>query len=307
LNRRHVVGVVLLATMIFGGCASSRRSATEPSALNDDAITVGSFDFDESVVLAEVYTQALEAAGYTVVRAFALGPREFVAPALERGLIEFVPEYAGTATTFFSLGRQVPAADAEAAHDELARAVDGRRVSVLASAPAEDVNTFVVSRTTADRLGLRSISDLVPHARELTLGGPRECPTRPLCLAGLHDRYGLGFRTFIPLDPGGPVTRQSLRTGNVDVGMLLSTDPAIDGAHLVGLVDDRGLQPADNVTPLVRTEVVDRWGSPLVAAIDAVSALLTSADVRQLDEAMSAPRPDVTLIAATWLRDVGLG
>ena len=98
-----------------------------------------------------------------------------------------------------------------------------------------------------------------------------------------------------------------MRTGSVDVGLLLSTDPAIDGAHLVGLVDDRGLQPADNVTPLVRTEVVDRWGPSLVSAIDAVSALLTSADVRQLDEAMSAPRPDVTLIAETWLRDEGLG
>src|SRR3954452_18229045 len=121
--------------MLLAGCTSSERSGRDPSALDDDAITVGSFDFDESIVLAEVYSQALEAAGYTVVRAFGLGPREFVAPALGRGLIEFVPEYVGTATGFFSLGRQAPATDAGAAHDELVRAVDGRRVDVLTAAP----------------------------------------------------------------------------------------------------------------------------------------------------------------------------
>ena len=119
--------------------------------------------------------------------------------------------------------------------------------------------------------------------------------------------YGLEFGTFIAFDAGGPVTRQALRTGCVDVGMLFSTDPAIDGAQLVGLVDDLDLQPRRNVTPIVRTEVVDRWGPALVAAIDAVSARLTSADVRQLNEAMSAPRPDVALIAAGWLRAKGLG
>ena len=307
MNPRHVFGVVLLAMVLFAGCTSSHRGATGPTALKDDAITVGSFDFDESTVLAEVYSQALEAGGYTVVRAFRLGPREFVAPALERGLIELVPEYVGTATAFYSMGRQAPVAESDAAHDELARAVDGRNVRVLTPAPAQDVNTFVVSRATADRLGLQSVSDLGPHARQLTFGGPRECPTRPLCLRGLHDRYGLEFATFIALDAGGPVTRQSLRTGNVDVGMLLSTDPAIDGAGLVGLVDDLGLQPPENVTPIVRAEVVDRWGSALVAAIDAVSARLTSSDVRQLNEAMSAPRPDVALIAAGWLRAKGLG
>ena len=108
---------------------------------------------------------------------------------------------------------------------------------------------------------MQRLSDLVRMPRELTFGGPPECPTRPLCLRGLHDRLRARVRaTFVALDAGGPVTRQALRTGSVDVGLLFTTDPAIDGATSSSSWTIAGLQPAENVTPLVRTEVVDRWG-----------------------------------------------
>jgi osmoprotectant transport system substrate-binding protein len=159
-----------------------------------------------------------------------------------------------------------------------------------------------VTRDTADRLDLRSISDLASHAAELTLGGPKECPSRPLCGQGLRDRYGLEFKTFVALDAGGPVTRQALHTGAIDVGLLFSTDPVIDGTNLVALDDDRGLQPADNITPLVRSEAIERWGPELTATIDGVSAHLTTADVRNLVKAMQSEDPDVAAIAADWLK-----
>ena len=302
----RVVGYVVL--VVFLAACSSARDAGSPSTpaqLRDDAITVGSFDFRESVVLAEVYSQGLEAAGYDVRRAFQLGPREFVGPALAAGLIELVPEYAGTAAEFYSLGGADPRDDVGVTHAELVAAVGGRPVRVLAAAPGEDANTFVVTQATAERLDVRTLSDLRPVAGELRFGGPPECPARRLCLAGLADTYGLTFGSFVTLDAGGPLTHDALRAGFVDVALLLTTDPLIAQDGLVELVDDRGLQPAESITPLVRTELIERFGPDLVVTIDAVSARLSTAAVRELNGAAGRPDAEVSAVVADWWSKVG--
>ena len=126
-----------------------------------------------------------------------------------------------------------------------------------------------------------------------------------LCLAGLQRVYGLKFDEVVSsLDAGGPVTHQALDDGYVDVALLFSTDPAIDDPDLVELSDDRRLQPAENVTPLVRKEVVERWGSKLVGVIDSVSAQLTTDELRQLNA--RAAGGDVADVAAAWLEEHGL-
>lgn len=275
-----------------------------PSALGDDAITVTSFDFPESVVLAEIYAQALEAGGYTVERALALGPREFVDPALRAGLVELVPEYAGTASEFASLGAAEPTDDAGRAHAELVDVLAGSRITALAAAPAQVVNIFVVTTKIAELYDLATISDLEPIAGELTFGGPPECAARPLCLAGLEAVYGLRFGEVLVLDTGGPVTRQALRTEGVDVALLFSTDPDREG--LVELVDDRRLQPAESVTPLVRNEVIQRWGPEITAVIDGVSRRLTTDGVRALNAAVGRPDATAATVAADWLQDEGV-
>ena len=270
------------------------------SPLHDDAITVGSFDFTESVVVAEIYSQALEDAGFRVERAFRLGPREFVGPALAAGLIEVLPEYAGTAAEFHSLGTAEPSDDVAATRDQLIRAIASRPLVALAAAPAQDANTFVVTEETAARFDLDSLSDLQPVAGQLSFGGPPECSARPTCLEGLADVYGAHFGEFIHLDPGGPVTRHALAQGHVDVALLFSTDPAIGELDLVELADDRGLQPAENITPLVRTEVIERWGDGVVVALDGVSAHLTTPAVRELNRAAGEPDADVAAIVSEW-------
>jgi osmoprotectant transport system substrate-binding protein len=285
-------------------CGGHRSSVSPVSRLNDDVITVGSFDFAESVVVAEVYSQGLEAAGYKVRREFNLGPREFVGPALSAGLVEFVPEYAGTAAEFYSLTRANPTDDVASTHAELVRAIDAHRIVALASAPAQDANTFVVSKATATRLHLEKLSDLQAVAGQLTFGGPAECPTRPLCLVGLTDTYGVKFRDVLTLDAGGPLTREALREGVVDVALMFTTDPTIVDEGLVELADDRGLQPAESITPLVRTEIVDRWGTDIVAVIDAVSAKLSTAAVRDLNAAVRAVDVDVATVASAWWSEV---
>ena len=240
--------------------ASTAGAATRASSANlhDKVVTVGSFDFAESRLLAEVYSQALEGGRIRVRRAFGLGPREFVAPALAGGLVEFVPEYAGTALRFLSLGAVTPGVDVDETHAALLRALERSHATALTPAPAQNANAFFVTRQTASRYDLHTLSDLEKIAPQLTFGGPPECSTRPLCLVGLQRVYGVKFREVVQLDAGGPTTRQALRNRDVDVALLFTTDPTIADEGFVELQDDRGLQPAENVTPIVRNEVVDQ-------------------------------------------------
>lgn len=291
-----LLGVVAALT----ACGGSDQARLPAVRLDDDVITVGSFDFAESSVVAEVYSQGLEAAGYSVHREFGLGPREFVGSALATGLIEFVPEYAGTAAEFYSLGRAEPTDDAAQTHAELVRALDGTPVVALDAAPAQDANTFVVTNSTATRLNLSKLSDLQSVAGRLTFGGPPECVTRVLCLAGLSATYGLEFRGVVTVDAGGPLTHNALEEGLVDVALLFTTDPAIADNGFVELVDDRGMQPAESITPLIRTELVDRLGPDVVSVINSVSARLTTDSVRDLNGAVGRADGDVALVAAAW-------
>jgi osmoprotectant transport system substrate-binding protein len=172
---------------------------------------------------------------------------------------------------------------------------------VAAFAPAEDRNGFVVTGDLARRRGLRRISDLKPLAGRLTLGGPPECPDRPLCLKGLRDRYGLEFARFKAM-PSRQVTAAALDTGEIDVGMIETTDASLTGQDLVQLRDDRGLQPAENVVPVVRRQVLDAYGPALGRLLDAVSAQLTTAGLMELNRQVTVEGQPPGQVAAAWLR-----
>lgn len=306
-RRGHLSAVALLLAVALLPAMGCGKSGTLPpaTALGDRYITVGSFDFSESELLAEVYSQALEHAGFYVRRSLRLGSRELVAPALGAGLVEVLPEYAGTALLFHSLGAVKPTADVAATHDALVAALRSRGLVALDPAPAQDANTFVVTRRTADVHGLRTLSDLAPVGGQLVFGGPPECPSRPLCLAGLRDTYGVRFRQVVQLDAGGPLSRQALVDGHVDVALLFTTDPSLGQGDLVQLTDDRALQPAENVTPIVHPEVVARFGSRAVDALDNVSHRLTTEDVRAMNDSVQRGA-SAHAAAAAWLSAIGL-
>ncbi|MGZ8762015.1 MAG: ABC transporter substrate-binding protein [Acidimicrobiia bacterium] len=273
--------------------------------LGDGAVTVASFDFPESRLLGDVYGTALQQGGYEVDFARGLGARELVDPSLALGLVEFVPEYAGTALEFLSVGMTHPSADVTATHAALTETLREGRLAALAPAPAQNANAIVVTRATATKFDLRSITDLVPVAPRLTFGGPPECPTRPFCLAGLRKTYGLEFERFLALDTGGPLTHQALDAGDVDVALLFTTDPRIASDDLVALADDRALQPAENVTPFVHRAIVDRFGPDLVALVNAVSARLTTEALQRLNGRVASGEPS-TDVARDWVRAQGL-
>jgi osmoprotectant transport system substrate-binding protein len=282
--------------------AACTGSVSVPPPRPPDAITVAAFGFTESQILAELYSQALGAKGYPIDPVLNAGPRELVQPALAEGLIDVVPEYAGSALSFLTLGDTEGSASVSETHAALARVVAPFGVIALASARAQDANAIVVTRATADRFGLRNTSDLTPVGSQLVFGGPPECANRRLCLVGLESVYGIGFREFIPLDSGGPLTLQALRSGGIDVALMFTTDPAIVSEELVVLTDDRRLQPAENVTPLVRRQVLSTHGNGVVETLDGVSALLTTSDLREMIGQVVGGRTAHD-VAASWLRN----
>jgi osmoprotectant transport system substrate-binding protein len=188
------------------------------------------------------------------------------------------------------------------------RLVSGLReysVAALNPSPAQNANAFVVTRTTAEALGLHTLSDVAAVADDLVFGGPPECQRRILCLVGLHERYGITFHTVVSLPPG-PLIEQALRDGGIDVGLMFTSDAAMLSADFVELRDDRGLQPAENITPLVRQEALDRWGSALVGAVDAVSQQLATEELRRLNAQVAGDTTRVAAIATTWMEAQGL-
>ena len=202
-----------------------RRRPLQPTggtrllAADDDAITVGSFDFTESVILAEVYSQGLEAAGFDVDRAFSLGPREFAGPALTSGLIEFLPEYAGTASEFHSGGDAEPTDDVAATHDELVAAIGGRGRRRAGSRTGPGHNTFVVTVETARRLGIESLGDLGAVAGSAGLRRTRRVPaTAALPARARRASTESRSREVVSLDAGGPLTVRRCRAARSTSG-----------------------------------------------------------------------------------------
>jgi osmoprotectant transport system substrate-binding protein len=298
------LAVALSACTSSSGNASSATG--EPAGRHGRVISVGSFDFPESVLLAEIYGQALAADKFPVRVLPNLGPREVVDPALMDGLLQVVPEYAGSALEFFSLGRRSATSNTRAANRALANLVAGRGLVAARPAPAQDANALVVTAATAARYRLRSIADLAKVAPGLMFGGPPECPGRAYCLPGLKRVYGLRFKSFTPLDAGGPLTLQALAAGYIGVALLFTTDPSIPARHLVVLADDRGLQPAENITPLVGRDALARYGPRLLTVLNKLSALLDTGTLRALDARVEIAGQDARLVAGSWLRARGL-
>ena len=297
-----LLALVAALVLAVAGCDRGQAPPPPPEDPRRPTILLASFDFPESELLAQLYGQALRQHRFPVELVVQLGSREVVAPALEQGKVDMVPEYLGSALNFLNDRDRVATADPRQTHARLEQAFAPRGVSVLAFAPAVDRNGFVVSGDLARRHHLERISDLAPLARQLVIGGPPECPQRPLCLKGLQEVYKLGFSRFEAM-PSRAVTAAALETGEIDVGMIDTTDPSLlrPGADLVQLADDRRLQPADNVVPVLRRELLDAYGPPLVSLVNTVSAQLTTVELTRLNLAVADGRPPAE-VAAGWLR-----
>lgn len=269
------------------------------------SVTIASFNFAESQILAEVYGQALEADGHTVQYKHKLGNREVISGALEKGDVTFVPEYLATLLRFVTKA-STSAQDPKTGLPQLRDALKPKGIAALEFAPAVDTNTFVVTKATAQKYGLKKMSDLAPIAKQLTLGAPPECPQRAFCILGLKDTYGIEFKDFKPLDASGPLTVAAIETGQVDVGLLFSTDAQIAAKGFVVLDDDKKLQAADNVVPVVRQDLLDKGGAAFAKRLNDVSAKITTDKLTALNAKVSIDKKDPRDVAKEFLKAEGL-
>jgi osmoprotectant transport system substrate-binding protein len=296
--------MVGFAATLVAGCASDSKPAVlDP---NRTSVAVGSFDFTESRIVAELYTQVLSKAQIPVRQAGALASREVLEPALEQGIVDLVPEYTGSAIEFLDAGERKATNDPAKNAELLRAAFDPRGVDVLDIAPAQNKNAVAVTSQTATRMNLKRVSDLRAVAGTLVFGGPPECSERPLCLGGLRDVYGLRFRSVKTLDAAGPATVAALESGEVDVGLLFTTSPQVAAKGFVLLEDDLGLQPAENLVPAVRREVRALHGDRLTSALNELSAKLTTEALTAMNRAVELEGQAVRAVARAWLRDNGL-
>jgi len=303
-SRNGVIGAALVAFALVAAACGSGDDASVPT--DGPTITIGSFNFGESVILGQVYGQGLDAAGYPVdLSKLEAGSREIVKPAIESGEIDLVPEYVGSALEVGFGGE--PTADTDATAAALAEAFESSGVTVLEPAPAQDKNGIVVTRALADELGLEKVSDLAGQEADLVFGGPPECPNRPRCLIGLSDTYGLTFAEFKALDVGGPLTVAALEGGEIDVALLFTTDGTIAAKDFVLLDDDGGLQPAENIVPIIRQEILDAYGDDLENLINDISSKITTDELTEMNRRFGFDRIDADVVAKEWLAANGFG
>jgi osmoprotectant transport system substrate-binding protein len=285
----------LLVLAVLPACGSGDA----PRAAQDDVIRFASYDFQENQILAELYAEAVERAGLPVEVDHGIGVREVVAPALEQGVVDVVIEYLGTALVYARPpGSELPV-EPEEMWELLDETMADRGIDVLAAARAEDQNGFAVTTAFASEHRIGKLSDLAPLAPDLTFGGPAECPDRPLCLPGLQKVYGLEFGEVVTMDSRA-ATVEALIAGQIDVGLLETTDARLEVAPVTVLVDDRGLQPHENVVPMVRQDVVERWGEELTDALDETSSRLTTVGLIRLNQAVELDGRTPEEAAAEW-------
>ena len=295
-----VVAIALGLALVASGCGDDEDEST--GGVPAKEVTIGAFNFSESNILASIYEGALAAEGIKVTVRSNLGSREIVAPALERGEIDLYPGYAATDLEFYNQGAGEATSDPQATVDKLRLRLTAKNITALEPSPAIDTNAFAVTKATAEKYKLTKLSDLAPVAGELRLGGPPECPSRPFCAAGLQQTYGIVFREFKPLDAGGPLSKAALENGDVDVALIFSSDGAVPAKGFVVLEDDKKLQNADNVVPIIRTGAATEEAR---LALNKVSAALTTEDLAELNKRADVDKEDPEVLAKDWLKEHG--
>jgi osmoprotectant transport system substrate-binding protein len=299
---RSWIALVALA-LLLSGCGSANPLGGGAITGDLKSIAVGSADFPESKIIAEIYAQSLEANGFTVGRQFGIGSRETYIPAVKDHSIDLIPEYTGNLLQYFD-----PKTTASTPDDvELAlhRVLPGD-LAILTPSPAADTDTVAVTEATARKWNLKSIADLARHSPEVKFGAPSEFLQRTEGMPGLKAHYGLDVTpaNFIAIsDGGGPATVRALVDGTVTAADIFSTAPAIAQEHLVVLDDPRHNFLAANVVPLVASQ---KMSGPLKAVLDSVSAKLTTADLIALNTAVSGNNGiDPDQAARKWVHDNG--
>ena len=307
-TRVLLASLATVATLALTACGGggdddplSSGNGGNSSPAPTDTIAVGSANFPESTLIAQIYAGALSAKGVKVTTNLNIGSRETYIPGLQDGSIDLVPEYSGVLLQYFDKNAtQVSSDDVYAALKTKVPA----KLTVLEQSSAEDKDSVTVTKETAAKYNLKSIADLQSVAGQLTLGGPPEWKTRQTGAPGLKAKYNVVFKDFKSLDAGGPLTINALKNGSIQAGDVFTTDPNIVANGWVALEDPKNLFAAQNVLPLINKAKASQTVSD---ALNAVSAKLTTQVLLDLDKQVITDKKDPAEVAKSFLSSNGLG
>ena len=268
-------------------------------------ITVGSKNFTEEFILGEIYAQGLEAAGYDVKKQLNLGSETIALRALKDGDISGYPEYTSTALgSFFQVPADEIPSDAQEAYDKAKADLANEGVVAYPPTPFADANAVGTLTSTADKLGLTTISDLKGKSQDLTLAGSPQCSERIDCLAGLEQNYGLKFKKFIPVDIGLRYT--VLDKGDADLSILFTSDAQLANSDKYTILDDdKGIIPAGNVIFIADQKVADQAGPDFGATIEKVQSNLTLPVIQELNSRVDIDKEEPAAVAHDYLKSSG--
>ena len=284
-----------------GGNAASSSSNPLSQGGASGTVVVGSANFPESELLAEIYIQALQAKGIKVTPKLNIGSREVYYPQVEKGTISIMPEYNGTLLTV-AVDKTSTAKTTAQVQAALAAKLPST-LEVLNPATAQDSDSVTVTAATAAKYHLKTIGDLKSLAANFSFGGPPEFKTRTDGLIGLKASYGLTFKSFVPLDTSGPITLAALKDGKVQAADVFTTTPQIITDKLVALADPKFNFAAQNVIPLVYKPAMN---ATITDTLNAISAKLTTDALLQMDNAVITLHADYATVAAGFLKAEGL-
>jgi osmoprotectant transport system substrate-binding protein len=291
-----------------GGSATTTTAADDGGAAAEGpAISIGAQDFGESAILAEIYRQGLESEGFDVSIQELGGFRDLEIAAFDSGDINFAPEYAASLLEFLNgPDKSEATGDISETMGFLEPYLADVGLHALVPSDAVDTNSFVVTKETADRLGLATLSDLATKGADLTLGGPPDCATNPFCIPGLQRVYGVDLSAnFQSLEAGA--VADALDGGAVDIGIIFSTDGRIADRDWVLLEDDMNLLSADNVVPVIADELfMASNGDALIDRVNEISGALTTENLTELNRRFDVDKEDADAIATSFLEDEGL-
>ena len=307
MRRIRLGGVAVAAclALLLAACGGGGNDALEGGGSSQNGggtVTVGSTNFSEQLILAEMYAAVLKKAGVKVDTRLNLGNREVVFPALEKGDIDLLPEYNGSVLSF--LDPKATQTTSDEVNTALAPKLDAKGLVALDHSPAEDKDGWAVTKETADKYGLAKVSDLKGKASQLVVGGPPELKTRPAGLPGLKKVYGIeDFKEFKALDAGGPLTTSALNKGDIDIGRVFTTQGAIAANNWVLLEEDKPLEPAQNIVPIGRK---DAMTDQVKNALNVISAKITTEELTKLNKLVDIDKQDPEKVANDWLTQQGL-
>lgn len=291
------VGLVAAATLALSACGGNpldEPSSDAGSGSGDsETIVVGSQGYYSNEIIAEIYAQALEGAGFTVEKKLNIGQRDAYMPEVESGEIDVFPEYTGSLLEYLSED-DVDVTSPEDVYSALTEALP-EGLTALDYAEASDQDTYTVLKSFAEANNLKTIEDLKNVTSQVTIGAPPEFEQRPYNPAAAKEVYGVD----LAFSATGPTTLESLLAGEIQVADIYTADPAFETEDIVALEDPKNLIISSNVVPIVASDIADKVSEVL----NAISAKLTAEELVSLNVLSTVEQQSSADIAKKWLED----